>query len=354
MERIDTKIWHLNPSALDMRLINQAAAIIKRGGLVAFPTETVYGLGANGLDGKAVADIYRAKGRPSDNPLILHVADTNMVRELSKNLPPKATLLMKKFWPGPLTLVVPRASHIPREVTGGLATVAVRMPHHPVALALIKASGVPIAAPSANKSGRPSPTNAEHVKLDLQGCIDAILDGGPAGLGLESTVLDLTGAAPVILRPGGVTYEQLLEALGDVTIDPSALGERLSKDKAPRSPGMKYKHYAPAAPLILFEGEPEKVKAAIVERAEELLKGGKRVGILATEEHAQDYPPDSKILKIGSRKNPAGVAAMLFKRLREFDQLQVDVILTEGFETKGIGLAVMNRLRRAAGERIEC
>ncbi|MEG6522843.1 L-threonylcarbamoyladenylate synthase [Desulfotomaculum sp. 1211_IL3151] len=354
MEYINTKNWLVRPAQLDEAIIQQAAAMIKKGGLVAFPTETVYGLGANGLDRKAVAAIYCAKGRPSDNPLILHVADTSMVKDLSRNLPDKASLLMRKFWPGPLTLVVPKAKHIPVEVTGGLDTVAVRMPDHPVALALIRASGLPIAAPSANQSGRPSPTKAEHVQADLQGRIDAILDGGPAGLGLESTVLDLTSKVPVILRPGGVTYEELKEVLGDVIIDPSVLGKKLPKDQVPRSPGMKYRHYAPTSPVILFEGEPHKIKTAITERAQALLAQGKKVGILATEEQAQGYPPQAKILKLGTRENPTTAAASLFSRLREFDQLHVDVILVEGIATTGIGLAIMNRLRRAAVEKFEC
>lgn len=354
MEYINTKNWLVNPAQPDEDIIRQAAAIIKKGGLVAFPTETVYGLGANGLDSKAVAAIYYAKGRPSDNPLILHVADTGMVKDLSSNLPEVASILMRTFWPGPLTLVVPKAKHIPAEVTGGLATVAVRLPDHPVALALIRASGLPIAAPSANQSGRPSPTKAEHVQADLQGRIDAILDGGPAGLGLESTVLDLTSAVPVILRPGGVTYEQLKEVLGDVTIDPSVLGEKLPRDRVPRSPGMKYRHYAPASPVILFEGEPRKIKTAITERAQTLLAQGEKVGILTTTEQARGYPTQAKILKLGTRENPTTAAANLFSRLREFDQLQVDVILAEGLETTGIGLAIMNRLRRAAGEKVQC
>ncbi|GAB6179311.1 L-threonylcarbamoyladenylate synthase [Desulfotomaculum defluvii] len=354
MEHIKTKNWTVNPSLLDREIIRQAAEIIKKGGLVAFPTETVYGLGANGLDSKAVASIYRAKGRPSDNPLILHVADTGMVKELSADLPQKALLLMKLFWPGPLTLVVPKAKHIPVEVTGGLDTVAVRMPDHPVALALIRASGVPIAAPSANQSGLPSPTTAEHVKADLQGRIDAILDGGPAGLGLESTVLDITSPVPVILRPGGVTYEQLKDVLSDIIIDPSVLGQKLPKDQVPRSPGMKYRHYAPTSPVILFEGEPQRVKATITERAGKLLDQGQKVGILVSEEHIQGYPTQAKILTMGSRTNPASAAAELFKRLREFDQLQVNVILAEGIETTGIGLAVMNRLRRASVEKLQC
>lgn len=350
MENIRTQLYNLNTSAPDPQIIAAAAKVIQSGGLVAFPTETVYGLGANGLDGVAVAKIYQAKGRPSDNPLILHVAETQMVGGLSQEISEQARLLMDKFWPGPLTLVLPKTNGIPPEVTGGLDTVAVRMPDHPVALALIKAAGVAIAAPSANKSGRPSPTTAAHVETDLQGRIDVILDGGPAGLGVESTVLDLSGSMPTILRPGGVTYEQLAQVLGEVAIDPSVLGEKLPQDKAPRSPGMKYMHYAPAAPLTLYEGDPERIKHSIASRANELLHLGKRVGILATEESAAAYPAEAIILKIGQRETPATAATRLFALLRQFDQLKVEAILAEAVTAKGIGLAVLNRLRRAAGE----
>ncbi|MEW6696550.1 MAG: L-threonylcarbamoyladenylate synthase [Bacillota bacterium] len=350
MESIQTRIWQLNPESPDPEIISRAAEIIKNGGLVAFPTETVYGLGANGLDGEAVAGIYRAKGRPSDNPLILHVADQEMAKQLSPNLPPEALPLMEQFWPGPLTLVVPKSKEIPQQVTGGLATVAIRMPDHPVALALIKAAGLPIAAPSANRSGRPSPTTAAHVQADLEGRVHAILDGGPADLGVESTVLDITGDVPVILRPGGVTYEQLAGVLKNVTLDPSVLGEKLPQGQVPRSPGMKYIHYAPTAPVILFEGEPEKVRQALSRRAQELAAANKKIGILSTEENAAGYADRAKVLTLGQRKTPSNAAALLFSRLREFDQLKVDVILAEGIETQGIGLAVMNRLRRAAAE----
>lgn len=352
MENILTKLWQVDLENPDPQIIKAAADIIKAGGLVAFPTETVYGLGANGLAGEAVAKIYRAKGRPSDNPLILHVADSSMVNDLVQMITPQAQLLIESFWPGPLTLVLPKADHIPREVTGGLPTVALRMPNHPVALALIQAAGVPIAAPSANQSGRPSPTTAAHVELDLQGRIDAILDGGPAGLGVESTVLDLSSAVPTILRPGGVTYEQLLNVLGEVVIDPSVLGEKLSQHEAPRSPGMKYMHYAPTAPVILFEGEPVMVRQAITNRAKDLLALGKHVGILATEDSAPYFPEEATILTMGNRETPSAAATLLFALLREFDQLQVEMILAEGINPQGLGLAVMNRLRRAAGERV--
>ena len=349
-----TQVWQLNPIHPEPQIIEKAAAIIKNGGLVAFPTETVYGLGAHGLCSEAVAKIYRAKGRPSDNPLILHVADLPMAASLSRELPTSARLLMENFWPGPLTLVVPKAAGIPKEVTGGLDTVAIRMPDHPVALALIEYAGIPIAAPSANRSGRPSPTTADHVRADLAGRIDALLDAGPAGVGLESTVLDLTGAVPIILRPGGVTYEQLKEIMPKVTIDPSVLGEKLPVNQVPRSPGMKYMHYAPTAPIILFTGATQKAKEQLAARYQELAVQGERVGILATEENIPFYPSDAIILPLGTRANPAIAAASLFALLRQFDKLQVDTILAEGLDTHGLGLAVMNRLRRAATEVVEC
>lgn len=352
MEIIATQLWKVSSETPDPEVILQAAAIIKRGGLVAFPTETVYGLGANGLDSRAVTGIYRAKGRPADNPLILHIANPNQVDKLSSPTA-VARQLMEKFWPGPLTLVLPKIGNIPTEVTGGLDTVAVRMPNHPVALALIEAAGVPVAAPSANSSGRPSPTTANHVLGDLEGRIDAILDGGPAGMGLESTVLDLTSEIPIILRPGGVTFEQLQDTLGAINIDPSVLGEKLPENRAPRSPGMKYLHYAPAAKVILFEGECALISRAIRERAEELTRKGIRVGILATKENVASYPDGAIILEMGSRKKPLEAASVLFGHLRDFDRLEVDVIFAEGLETKGMGLAVMNRLRRAAGEVIQ-
>ncbi|SHK51165.1 L-threonylcarbamoyladenylate synthase [Desulforamulus aeronauticus] len=354
MENITTQVWQLHPNHPDQQIIEKAAAIIKAGGLVAFPTETVYGLGAHGLSSEAVAKIYCAKGRPSDNPLILHVANLQMAVGLSRQLPTAAKLLMETFWPGPLTLVVPGVAEIPREVTGGLDTVAIRMPDHPVALALISAAGIPIAAPSANKSGKPSPTTADHVRTDLAGCIDALLDAGPAGVGLESTVLDLTGAVPVILRPGGVTYEQLKQVLPKVIIDPSVLGEKLPKNQAPRSPGMKYKHYAPTAPMILFTGVPQRVREKLAAHLKELATQGKRVGILASKENIHYYPGEAIVLPLGTRENPATAAASLFELLRQFDKLQVDTILAEGLDTKGIGLAVMNRLQRAATEIVEC
>ncbi|RKO65619.1 L-threonylcarbamoyladenylate synthase [Desulfofundulus salinus] len=351
-----TAYWRVDPARPDPGIMARAGLILRQGGLVAFPTETVYGLGANALDALAVARIFEAKGRPQDNPLIVHVADRETVGRLACRVPASAGKLMDAFWPGPLTLVLPAADTIPRQVTAGLDSVGIRMPAHPVALALIAAAGVPVAAPSANLSGRPSPTTAEHVLQDLNGRIEVILDGGPAGVGLESTVLDLTGDVPVILRPGGITREELEKVIGEVRVDPGIDGvpDRGSPagEFRPRSPGMKYRHYAPRAPLVLVEGEPERVAARLKGLAESYLSRGWRVGILATAETAGEYK-EGQVVVAGWRKDPATIASRLFGALRRFDELGVDIILAEGIEPRGMGLAVMNRLRRAADNRIE-
>lgn len=350
-----TAFWPVDPRDPDPGTVNRAGLILRRGGLVAFPTETVYGLGANALDGPAVAGIFQAKGRPRDNPLIVHVAAQDTVYQLAAAVPDSARRLMQAFWPGPLTLVLPAGPGLPPEVTAGLNSVGLRMPAHPVALALITAAGVPVAAPSANLSGRPSPTTAEHVWQDLSGRIDAVLDGGPAGVGVESTVLDMTGPAPVVLRPGGVTPAELAAVAGEVTLDPGVTNTAAATGgdrRPPRSPGMKYRHYAPKAPLILVEGAPERVPPRIRELADSYRAAGKRVGILACAESA-DMFSSGQVLVAGRRAEPATVAARLFAALRRFDELGVDVILAEGVEPQGVGLAVMNRLRRAAGNRVE-
>lgn len=344
-----TKHIKVDPFNPDAKVIQEAGDILARGGLVAFPTETVYGLGANALDGRAVLRIFEAKGRPSDNPMIVHVADLSQVDDLVENLPAPAQNLIQAFWPGPLTLVLPVSRAVPPEVTAGLPSVAVRMPGHAVALALIKAAGVPLAAPSANLSGRPSPTTAAHVIQDLDGRIDLILDGGPSGVGVESTVLDLTGRVPVILRPGGVTLEVLQVILGEVTVDPAVLNSQ-PVDR-PRSPGMKYTHYAPSAPLMLVEGEPQSVAAKIREIAAEYRSRGQRVGIL-TYTDSENYAGAGQVVLAGQRNKPETAAAGLYAALRRFNDMNVDFILAEGLPENGVGLAVMNRLRRAAGGRI--
>jgi len=347
---INTKYITVDPLHPEPGPLEEGGAILRRGGLVAFPTETVYGLGANALDGRAVAGIFEAKGRPADNPLIVHVAGKEAVSGLVKKITGAAEALMKAFWPGPLTIILPVGETVPAQVTAGLDTVAVRMPDHPVALGLIRAAGVPVAAPSANTSGRPSPTTARHVLNDLGGRIDLILDGGPAGVGVESTVVDLTVTVPLVLRPGGVTPEDLNKVLGAVAVDPAARSGFKGEGR-PRSPGMKYAHYAPRAPLFLVEGEAEAAAAKIMDLAREHRAQGRRVGILSYT-GGRDFSVAGEVVHAGRRDRPDTVAAVLYAALRRFDEMNVDVILAEGLADRGVGLAVMNRLRKAAGGRI--
>ncbi|MDK2821264.1 MAG: L-threonylcarbamoyladenylate synthase [Clostridia bacterium] len=347
-----TKYLKINPRVPEINKIRMAAKILTRGGVVAFPTETVYGLGANALDRRAVSRIFRAKGRPADNPLIVHVASFRDVKELVAYLPPKANLLMRYFWPGPLTLILPRSDIVPDIVTAGLDTVGIRMPSHPIARALIRVSHLPIAAPSANISGRPSPTTGHHVLKDLRGKVDAVVDGGPSVVGVESTVLDLTSPVPTILRPGGITYEELKKILGDVAIDPAILGQ---ENLRPKAPGMKYKHYAPKGEVFLIAGELSKVVVKIRSLVKNLQEKGLRVAVLATEETANFYnsePRPDYLEVIGSRRSPATIASNLFAALRNCDRKHIDAILAETIPEEGIGLAVMNRLRKSAANRI--
>lgn len=330
--------------------LDYAAGVLKSGGLVAFPTETVYGLGANALDEKAVAGIFSAKGRPSDNPLIVHIADRKELEGLTAFVPSCADPLISAFWPGPLTLIMPKAASVSDIITAGLDTVAIRMPSHPVALALIKKAGVPVAAPSANVSGRPSPTLASHVIEDLDGRVDVILDGGKVEVGLESTVLDITQAAPMILRPGGVTFKQLVERLGEVSFDPSLLpGGRL--DTPPKAPGMKYRHYAPKARVVIIQGSFDSVVAKINDLVRQNEENGIKTGILATDESLDLYRA-GRAISMGSRKSPDTIAANLFESLRFFDSTDIQIILAEAIDGDGIGMAVMNRLKKAAGHDI--
>ncbi len=328
----------------------EAADVIKAGGLVAFPTETVYGLGANALDATAADRIYAAKGRPSDNPLIVHISSMDELYPLVKEVPAAAEKLAEIYWPGPMTMVLEKDDKIPDRTTGGLDTVAVRMPSDPVARAFIKLSGVPIAAPSANISGRPSPTRAGHVKEDLDGRIDMIIDGGPVGIGVESTIIDLTGDTPTLLRPGAVTFEMLTDTLGKVNVDPAIKGP-LSEDEHPKAPGMKYRHYAPKADMTIVEGEAEKVASYINEKTEEALREGKRAGIICTDE-SKDFYPAGIVRTVGTRNDEDTVAHNLFAVLREFDDLGADIIFSESFPENDIGQAIMNRLSKAAGYRI--
>ena len=321
------------------------AELIRNGELVAFPTETVYGLGANGLDGDAVNRIFEAKGRPNDNPLILHIAKKSDIKDLWAHVPKIANVLMDTFWPGPLTMIFNKADQVPYEVTAGLETVAVRMPSDKTARLLIQKSGVPIAAPSANRSGRPSPTTAQHVLDDMDGRIPLILDGGPCRYGVESTVLSLAGE-PTILRPGAITREMLEAIIGPVRLAPSIL-EPLKDSEVAASPGMKYKHYAPDAEVRVIEGEPKAAAKRIRSLYHELEDDGKHVAILGTEQTMPSYR-NLNAYSMGDRSEPETLCANLFRLLRDVGS-QSDVILAEGIDTKETGLAFMNRLLRAAG-----
>lgn len=345
-----TKYIKINPFDIDEAKVGEAGEILKAGGLVGFPTETVYGLGANGLDETAAAKIYAAKGRPSDNPLILHINEMEDILPLVKEIPPVAAALADEFWPGPMTLIFKKTDIVPKGTTGGLDTVAIRMPSHPVARAMIRAAGLPIAAPSANTSGRPSPTKASHVKEDMDGVIDMIIDGGEVGIGLESTIIDVTEGTPMILRPGYITREMIEEVIGEVLIDPAILG-KMSPDARPKAPGMKYRHYAPKAEMTIISGPLAEVAEKIQGLCEQKRAAGKRVGIICTEESIGSYDADA-LKCVGTRKNPETIAHNLFDVLRSFDEEMVDVIFSESFEDSPLGGAIMNRLLKAAGHRV--
>lgn len=349
---IKTEIIKIDSRNIDTDKLRYAAEVIKSGGLVAFPTETVYGLGANAFDETSVKKIFKAKGRPCDNPLIVHVAKKEDVYRLVKDIPPEASRLMDSFWPGPLTLVMNKSDAVPYAVTAGLDTVAIRMPSHPVALELIRMCRLPIAAPSANASGRPSPTSAAHVIDDLWGRIDVIIDSGNTDVGLESTVLDTTTSPYVILRPGGISPEELENVLHGISIDPSAIAETPLQNHTPRSPGVKYSHYSPRADVVIVEGKDlSKIVGKINSLIEEYGKKGVKVGVLATDQTKNLYHvPD--VISVGDRQHPEIIASNLFNALREFDRRKVDLIFAEAIETCGIGLAVMNRLNKAAGYNI--
>lgn len=345
-----TQIYKIDPnnrsSDIEKDILKKAGEILASGGLVAFPTETVYGLGANALNDDAVRGIFTAKGRPSDNPLIVHIAKEEDIYPLVEAVPQKAKKLIRDFWPGPLTIILKSSLKVARTVSAGLSTIAIRMPAHPIALELIKNSGVPVAAPSANVSGRPSPTTAQHVEEDLTGKIDVIIDGGSAGVGLESTVIDLTTEVPVILRPGGITKEQLEKSIGCVEID-----KHLEEEKEkPRSPGMKYKHYAPKAPLYIAKGSEEEVVQKIKEAVSSYKSNGLRVGVLTNDKHKELFS-DAIVFSLGDELNLSELAANLYIGLREFDKTMVDIIIAEGYEEDGVGLAIMNRMKKAAGNK---
>ncbi len=399
MKQHTTKQWDMNASAPGAQDIAyaQAAAVLRKGGTVAFPTETVYGLGADARDSAAVARIYEAKGRPSDNPLIVHIANRGQLADIALPYGTIEHALMDAHWPGPLTIVLPaKEGAVSPRVTAGLDTVAVRMPAHPVALRLIAEAGCPVAAPSANRSGRPSPTTAAHVREDLDGLIDGLVDGGPADVGLESTVVEVDGGIVRVLRPGGVTVEQLRAASGcEVVLDeslrlqaagvdaadqlaegsegepgnreaaatdtgnsePTAAGDASAAvaphSPAPRSPGMKYAHYAPRGEMTLALGAANAVHAYIAREAAAAQALGLRTGVLTYDEHAEAYADAVDVVRsCGRLSQPLEAAQRLYAALRAFDEQAVERIWAEGVEAEGIGLALMNRLEKAAGGRI--
>lgn len=335
---------------MNMSQMKEAGELIAAGELVAFPTETVYGLGGDALHPEAAKKIYEAKGRPSDNPLIIHIADVSDLERVAKEVPPEAYKLADAFWPGPLTMVVWKKDEVPYATTGGLNTVAVRMPKHSIALELIRQSGTLIAAPSANTSGRPSPTEASHVLEDLDGRIAMVLDGGAVGIGIESTIIDLTEATPMVLRPGYITPQMLSDVLEkEVIIDPGIIAA--DDTTKPKAPGMKYKHYAPKADMIIVDGEECAVIEKINTLTEEAHKNGKKVAVIATEKTKTAYAADV-VLSIGARDDEDSIAKHMYKILRECDELDVELIYSESYKTPRIGQAIMNRLLKAAAHQV--
>ena len=337
----------INPESFRDEELEEACRILQKGGLVAFPTETVYGLGGDAMYSEASAKIYAAKGRPSDNPLIVHIADMDALEDIAQSVPEAAVKLADHFWPGPLTMIFPKKEAVPKSTTGGLETVAVRMPSHPAARALIRESGVYIAAPSANTSGRPSPTKAEHVKEDLDGRIDMILDGGAVGIGLESTIVDLSTGVPTILRPGYITGEMLEDVLGEVQVDPAILSQKMNPNIVAKAPGMKYRHYAPKGQMTIIEGDTGKVVDEINRLVKEKTDEGCSVAVIATEETKDAYAC-ANVRSVGSRATEGSIAAGLYDILREMDHIGAEYIYAESFEKDTLGKAIMNRMLKAA------
>lgn len=346
---MNTKVIRMDEQHIDAALIQEAGDIIRAGGLVAFPTETVYGLGGDALNPRSSEKIYKAKGRPSDNPLIVHIADMEKLGAVVSEVPENAKRLAKQFWPGPLTMIFHKSDIVPRETTGGLDTVAVRMPVHPVALELIRAAGGYVAAPSANRSGRPSPTVAKYVIEDMDGRIEMIIDGGDVEIGLESTIIDLTAVKPVILRPGYITGQMLEQVLSGVEEDCTMM--RADSGQAPKAPGMKYRHYAPKGDLTIVAGEEMRVVEYINTQVNDLRKENKKTGVIGTDTSIAKYEAD--ICKsVGDRNDEAAIARELYRVLRELDDEDVEIIYAESFSDSGFGQAIMNRLLKAAGYKV--
>ncbi len=346
---METKIIQMSEEQIDKQKLEEAGAIIKAGGLVAFPTETVYGLGGDALNPASSKKIYAAKGRPSDNPLIVHIADMEALPPIVAEIPEQAKRLAEVFWPGPLTMIFRKSDLVPHETTGGLDTVAVRMPVHKVAREFIRAAGGYVAAPSANLSGRPSPTVAKYVAEDMDGRIEMIIDGGDVEIGLESTIVDMTVEEPMILRPGYITKEMLEEVLETVEEDCTLM--RADSGQAPKAPGMKYRHYAPKGDLTIVAGEALKVIDYINEQTTQAAAGGKKVGVIGTDATIGQY--HAQVCKsAGNREQDSTIAKELYRILREFDDEKVEVIYSESFSTQGLGQAIMNRLLKAAGHKV--
>ena len=346
---METQIIRMDEQHIDREQLAKAGEIIKAGGLVAFPTETVYGLGGDALNPESSKKIYAAKGRTSDNPLIIHIAKFQDLNLIVKEIPDLARKLAEAFWPGPLTMIFKKSDMVPYETTGGLETVAVRMPVHPVAMAFIEAAGGYVAAPSANRSGRPSPTLAKYVEEDMQGRIEMIIDGGGVEIGLESTIVDMTVEKPMILRPGFITKEMLEKVLQSVSEDQTMMST--DSGQVPKAPGMKYRHYAPKGDLTIVDGNEEQVIEYINREVSFLQEKGHKVGIIGTEATIARYCGDV-CKSAGNRKDDNTIAKELYRILREFDDEDVTVIFSESFNTVGIGQAIMNRLLKAAGHKI--
>jgi len=345
---METKVIKIDRKNPDKALLKEAGRLLASGGLVAFPTETVYGLGGDGLQETAAARIYAAKGRPSDNPLILHIAESSDMEKLAVDIPKLAYLLAERFWPGPLTMILKKADVVPYTSTGGLDTVAIRMPADEIAREIIRASGTFIAAPSANLSGRPSPTRAEHVIEDLSGRVEMIVDGGDSDIGLESSIIDLSGDVPMILRPGYITKEDFEQIVSEVKYDNAVLATRPEESVVAKAPGMKYRHYAPKGQITIVEGEPAAVVKKINALVAEQEAKGIRTAVLCAEETKALYECRN-VYSLGSLKSEKEISAHLFAALRSFDTEQMEVIYSESFENTRLARAIMNRLRKAAG-----
>ncbi len=346
---METEIVVIDEQNIDYDAIQRAGTIIREGGLVAFPTETVYGLGGDALRAESSEKIYAAKGRPSDNPLIVHISKWDDIYKLSEEVPESAKLLSDAFWPGPLTMILKKSEAVPYKTTGGLDTVAIRMPSDKIARAFIEAAGGYVAAPSANRSGRPSPTDAKYCIEDLSGRIEMIIDGGEVDIGLESTIVDLTSDKPMILRPGFITPDRVKKVLGSVCEDETMM--HVLPDQTPKAPGMKYRHYAPKGDLAIVYGEDKAVISYINDRCKEYKEKGIKTGVIGTDETISRYKADV-VKSAGSRTDEKTIAARLYKMLREFDDEDVQIMYSESFDSQGLGQAIMNRLLKAAGHKV--